>query len=156
MAKEKKCIFCGKSYIYCPSCKEYSKYPEWMASFDSERCHDLYEAIGGYNIGVKTKDDVKAVLDKHGIVDYSEFSEKLQNKLESMFSTTTVFSESAEESVSVEESQPIIEETVFSENITVEEPDQVEEVKPVEEKYNSQRNRRLRRKNYEKTANTEE
>ena len=81
MAKERNCIFCGKSYVYCPNCGNYKSYPEWMFNFDTERCHDLYEVIGGYNMGVNTIEDVKAVLDKYEITDYSEFSKGLQSKL---------------------------------------------------------------------------
>lgn len=159
MAKERECIFCGKSYLYCPNCKEYNKYPTWMASFDSEKCHDLYKVIGGYNIGVKTKEDVKAVLDKHNIIDYSEFSEKLQNKLTAMFKVTTISSpveetspiedESITEEIVIPETV-VVEKTKLFENTVSEEPDQIDE------KYNRQRSRRLRRKNYEKSANTEE
>lgn len=156
MAKERKCIFCGKPYLHCPNCKEYNKYPTWMASFDSEKCHDLYKVIGGYNIGVTTKDDVKAVLDKHGIVDYSEFSEKLQNKLANMFSVTTTYS--PVEEIQVIEEEKVVEETVVPENVTEEETKVLENIITEEPERidNRQRSRRLRRKNYERSANTEE
>ena len=85
MAKERKCIFCGQSYLYCPTCSEYQSYPKWMFNFDSEKCYDLYQVIGGYNMGIKTRDDVKAVLEKHNITDYSQFSSGLQKILNDLF-----------------------------------------------------------------------
>lgn len=80
MAKERACIFCGKVYEYCPHCNNNSE-PTWKFNFDSEKCHDLYDAVAGYNMGVKTIDDVKATLDKYEVTDYSIFSERIQNKL---------------------------------------------------------------------------
>ena len=88
MSKERNCIFCGKSYQYCPNCGEYNSLPKWMYNFDSEKCHDLYEVIGGYNIGKKTKEDIQQVLIKHNITDYSQFSQKLQNKLNMQYFNT--------------------------------------------------------------------
>lgn len=81
MSKERKCLFCGKGYLYCPNCKDYSSYPTWMFNFDTEKCRDLYKVIGGYNIGVRTIEDIKATLDKHSITDYSIFTKNLQEKL---------------------------------------------------------------------------
>lgn len=84
MAKERKCIFCGKTYEYCGHCKEYSNEPEWKFNFDSEKCHDLYEAVAAYKIGVGTIENVKATLDKHNVVDYSIFSKGLQDELKKL------------------------------------------------------------------------
>ena len=81
MSKQKTCIFCGKEYQYCPNCKDYSSYPTWMFNFDTEKCRDLYNVMGGYNIGIRTIEDVKATLDKHGVTDYSIFPKALQEKL---------------------------------------------------------------------------
>lgn len=124
MAKERQCIFCGRSYQYCPTCAEDSRYPKWMFNFDTEKCHDLYEAVGGYNIGVKTKEDIKAILDKYNITDYSEFSDGLKKKLESLFPTK-------------------------KQKETVEDINEQSE-----EKYISPRNRRYRKNNTEDEANT--
>ena len=52
-----------------------------MAEFDTEKCHDLYMVIGGYNIGVNTIEEVKSTLDKYEVTDYSIFSKKLRDKL---------------------------------------------------------------------------
>lgn len=81
MAKERSCIFCGQKYEYCPHCSDSSKYPTWKFNFDTEKCHDLYEVVAGYNMGVNTINDVKKTLDKYGVTSYSMFSKKLQDKL---------------------------------------------------------------------------
>ena len=81
MSKERKCLFCGSTYQYCPNCSEYTKYPKWMSEFDTEKCHDLYGVMAKYGIGEKTIEDVKATLDKYNVTDYTIFSKKLQDKL---------------------------------------------------------------------------
>ena len=127
MAKERQCIFCGRSYQYCPTCAEDSRYPKWMFNFDTEKCHDLYEAVGGYNIGVKTKEDIKAVLDKYNITDYSEFADGLRKKLENLFP--------------VKKQKETVADT---------------ETEQAEEKYIPRRNRRYNKNNTEDVANTDE
>jgi L-rhamnose mutarotase len=84
MAKERKCLFCQNSYVYCGHCREYQKYPEWMALFDTEKCYDLYNAVGGYYAGINTIEDVKKALDKHNVTDYSIFSKGLQDKIKAL------------------------------------------------------------------------
>lgn len=81
MAKLRHCIFCGGEYEYCNHCKDSTKYPEWKFNFDTEKCHDLYEVIAGYNMEVNTIEDVKSILDKYEVTDYTIFSKKLQDKL---------------------------------------------------------------------------
>lgn len=84
MGKTRQCIFCGQTYEYCNHCKDSNKYPEWRFNFDSEKCHDLYDVVAGYGMGVKTIKDVKDVLDKYDVSDYSIFSKGLQTKLEEL------------------------------------------------------------------------
>lgn len=81
MSKERTCLFCQKSYQYCPNCKDYSSEPAWKFNFDTEKCHELYKVIAGYNIGVRPIEDVKATLNKYGVTDYSIFSKALREKL---------------------------------------------------------------------------
>lgn len=99
MAKERKCIFCGSTYEYCNHCKNNDKYPAWMFNFDTEKCHDLYEVVAGYNMGIKTIEDVKSVLDKYEVSDYTIFSKKLQDKL------NEVVPQKKEEKIEPEKSQ---------------------------------------------------
>lgn len=84
MAKTKKCLFCGKEYNYCPNCQDYSKYPAWMNIYCSEKCHEVHTAIGGYNIGTRTIENVKEILDKYEATDCSKISKDLKEKLEAL------------------------------------------------------------------------
>lgn len=81
MAKARKCIFCGKSYEYCNHCLNSSKYPSWMFNFDTKKCHDLYDVMAGYGMGIKTVEDVKKVIKEYEVTDYSIFPKELQDKL---------------------------------------------------------------------------
>ena len=81
MSKERTCIFCGQKYQYCPNCKDYSSEPAWKFNFDTEKCHDLYNVIAGYNIGNRSIEDVKTTLNKYNVTDYSIFPKAFQEKL---------------------------------------------------------------------------
>lgn len=100
MSKERTCIFCGKTYQYCPNCRDFSSYPTWMANFDTEKCHDLYNVIAGYNIGVRKIEDVKSALDKYGVKDYSIFPKSFQEKLtDSVFEKKEEITEEIKEDI---------------------------------------------------------
>lgn len=123
MSKERKCLFCGKEYLYCPNCKDYSLYPTWMFNFDTEKCRDLYKTIGGYNIGVRTIEDVKATLDKHGVTDYSIFPKALQEKLSG---DTSVKTEDIKEEPKVEIKDELKDEIKDESKVEVENKTKVE------------------------------
>lgn len=97
MAKIRHCIFCGAEYEYCPHCSDSSKNPSWKFNFDTERCHDIYDVMAGYSMGIKTIEDIKTILDKYEVTDYSIFSSNLQAKLNELIP------QKEEESKNVEE-----------------------------------------------------
>lgn len=109
MSKERKCLTCLTSYRYCSNCGEYSKYPRWMNEFDKESCKELFNAISGYNIGIMKKDDVKQVVDRYEIKDFSVYKESIANKLNELFPKENIKSESVIESV---EEVPIVDTVV--------------------------------------------
>ena len=116
MSKIRECICCSKSYRYCPSCGEYVNYPIWMAEFDSDVCHEIFNVVSGYNMGVMTKSDVKKVIDKFKIKDFSIFKDSIANKLNELFSKEEIKTESntiTTEETSIEEN--VIEEVVKDE-----------------------------------------
>lgn len=122
MAKTRKCIFCGREYEYCPNCNDYSRYPKWMFNFDDEKCHELYNIIGAYNIGLKTKEDIKTVLDKYNITDYSVFNKSVTDRLNSIFPVDTPVVSVVEENLITDEIQEEkqMEESEPEENVAVE------------------------------------
>lgn len=133
MSKVRECICCSKSYRYCGNCGEFAQYPSWMAEFDSEVCHEVFNVISGYNMGVMTKDDIKKVIDKFNIRDFSVFKDSISSKLNKLFPIEPV-EEKSEIVIEVEE----IAETSDEENI--------EEVKP-EKSYSYKKNSKKKNRN---------
>lgn len=97
MANERICIVCGTQYEYCPKCAKYAHLPKWMWMVDTETCKDLNDVIVGYSIGNKTIDDVKQIVAKHNITDYSKYSKGVQNVLNKISLNSEVIDESVEE-----------------------------------------------------------
>lgn len=79
------CKACGAKYQYCQSCAKYSHLPTWMWKCDTEKCNDVFDAVAGYKMNIKTVDDIKAALDKHSITDYSMFVNSIANLLNELF-----------------------------------------------------------------------
>ena len=90
MSKTRTCIACQNSYQYCPHCGDYARYPKWMNEFDTEACKELFNVISGYNMGLFKKDDVKKVVDKYEIKDFSVYKESIANKLNELFSEPVI------------------------------------------------------------------
>jgi len=69
MAKRhaKICTVCGKHYQYCNSCAQYAHLPLWMSAFCSEKCMNIFDVSGRYNIGEYSKEEAKEILDKLGV-----------------------------------------------------------------------------------------
>lgn len=108
MSKTRTCIACQNSYQYCPHCGDYARYPKWMNEFDTEACKELFNVISGYNMGIFEKNDVKKVVDKYEIKDFSVYKESIANKLNELFSepVVEVANEISEEKTVVEETVP--------------------------------------------------
>ena len=58
----RKCILCGKSYQYCPSCPKDAKKETWYALFDSENCKNISKALTDYNLNKISKDEACSAL----------------------------------------------------------------------------------------------
>lgn len=67
------CCTCKTVYEYCPSCRVDSHKPTWMFAFCSELCKELYEIIS--NNG--TLDEIETLLNKHGVENYSIFTDDI-------------------------------------------------------------------------------
>ena len=85
MSKIRKCICCNNSYEYCGNCGDGRSKPSWMAMYDTEKCKDVFNVVSGYNMGLKQKYEVKAVLDKYSIVDFSKFKDSIKTVLTNLF-----------------------------------------------------------------------
>lgn len=86
MANDKRiCKTCGAEYRYCPTCAKYVNMPSWMWKCDTEECNELFDAISAYKMGIKDKNNIKNVLDKYGVKDYSKYTSSIQEVLNNLF-----------------------------------------------------------------------
>lgn len=62
MAHERKCVVCGKTYQYCPRCKQYEALPKWKLNFDCEECKKVYDAVDKFVFKHITAEEAKKIL----------------------------------------------------------------------------------------------
>ena len=70
----RKCIICGRSYGFCPSCGADAGKPSWYFIFDGENCHDIYETCVAYrdkDIDLATAYDRISKLDTSNLKDFA-------------------------------------------------------------------------------------
>ena len=85
MATRRICTTCGAEYEYCPYCDEYAHLPKWHFMWDKEECKDLFDAIVSYNVDKTPIQNVKDVLDKYDITDFSKYNTEIRKFLEEHF-----------------------------------------------------------------------
>ena len=71
----RKCIICGHSYHFCPTCGEDAGKPTWYFIFDGLNCHDIYEVCTQYRdkkIDAKKAYELISKLDLSNIEDFVE------------------------------------------------------------------------------------
>lgn len=71
----RKCLICGASYHFCPSCGEDSGKSTWYAIFHNQNCHDIYDVCVGYRDKEFTANeayDKLAKLDLSGLEEFNE------------------------------------------------------------------------------------
>lgn len=81
MAYERKCILCGKTYKYCPHCRDYDSLPKWMTMFDRSECKEIFDAVSEFNFGNISALEAKNVLDKYPNEDYSLYTQITQKSI---------------------------------------------------------------------------
>lgn len=60
----RKCILCGKTYEYCPSCPRDAKKETWYTIYDSENCKNISKTLTEYNLHQITKEEAREALSK--------------------------------------------------------------------------------------------
>lgn len=129
MAKKKTCKCCLKEYEFCPNCSNRNNYPAWKNEFDEESCSEIFNIISAYNMGIVKPEDVKAVIDKYNITDFSKYKKSIRDKL--IEATEALSKEEPKEETKVEDikiEEPKVEEIKMEESKT--EESQVDDVKP--------------------------
>lgn len=61
-AKDRTCFCCGKTYQYCPQCKEYDPTETWKFLVHSQKCLDVYNVWQAYRGKEMTKEEAANVL----------------------------------------------------------------------------------------------
>lgn len=85
----RECVVCGRKYSYCRSCRDDANKPEWMASFCSSTCRDVYEAAAGFYAKQKTADEAKAILDKCDLSNKANFTPATQRLIKEIYESAT-------------------------------------------------------------------
>lgn len=83
--RQRKCYLCGESYKYCNTCSQDKTKPSWMNEFHSESCKDIFDICTRYNMGLLTKDQARAKLEKCDISNKESFKSYVQQDLENIF-----------------------------------------------------------------------
>lgn len=84
MAKKRICACCGKEYEYCPTCGKDRAKP-WLAVTDTLECKEVLNIISAYNMGLVKKYDVKKVLNKYNVTDFSKYKKSISDRLNELF-----------------------------------------------------------------------
>lgn len=81
MRYPRKCLCCGTTYEYCPSCYDYRNLPLWMNSFHGENCKDIFEICTNYNFGLITKEQAKELLSACDLSNTKNFNKCVKRDL---------------------------------------------------------------------------
>lgn len=109
--RDRKCLSCGTSYKYCPTCSTDKNKPIWMTEFCNEVCKELFATATKYNMEMLTKSEAKEIIEGLELKEKSEYADFIQKDLENILGEEPAV---IEEPVIVEEVAPILEEKPFS------------------------------------------
>ena len=101
MITKRTCIVCGKTYKYCKGCN--SETPAWASIFDSQNCHDIFEALAS-KVSDGEKKQMLSGLDLSGI---EGFNEDVKNQIKALDGAAVPSFESKEEAVIPENGEAV-------------------------------------------------
>ena len=78
----RKCIICGNSYHFCPTCGEDTGKPTWYFIFDGQNCHDIYEVCTQYRDGEIDANVAYEKISKLDISNIKNFAEATRIQIE--------------------------------------------------------------------------
>ena len=78
----RKCIICGNSYHFCPTCGEDTGKPTWYFIFDGQNCHDIYEVCTQYRDGEIDANVAYEKISKLDISNIKNFAEVTRIQIE--------------------------------------------------------------------------
>ena len=89
MAKRgtRKCIICGKEYVYCPNCGNGDKDETWRYLYDAERCMNIFNVLSDYLHERINKEDAKTQLKELKVSKDSVFNDEIQKQINEIMKT---------------------------------------------------------------------
>lgn len=149
------CLCCGNKFSFCPNCGK--RNTGYNVNFDSKECAELFNAVSGYNMKVSTKEKIKDVLDKYGVLDYSKYKESISSLLFNLFPINgiTKKEETKEEKLNTEEITEAVVETAEDKQVTTEEKEPEVQTKSHKRRFSS-KNRSYQKKEVELSDETGE
>lgn len=71
------CVFCGKTYSFCPSCPKDANKPKYLFCFCTEKCKIGFQTLSDYGHKLISKEDAKAILTPY-VFDFGDYSKSSQ------------------------------------------------------------------------------
>ena len=107
----KKCIVCGKVYTFCTGCREFDKYPRWMAIFHNENCKELYDIANDYLAKSVPVEELKERLENCDLSYRENLHHIIKNVVDEVVPVKTVSRGKRREASIVEEAMVVTSET---------------------------------------------
>ena len=87
MSHERICTVCGKTYRYCPKCKEFDNMEKWHVQYCSEQCKNTFSIINKYVFKHIDKNEAKKLLEKNNIKKTSTVVPNIKKYTDEIFAT---------------------------------------------------------------------
>lgn len=83
----RKCLICGKEYVYCPQCHKGDPKETWKYNYDDQKCRKIFEVISSYSFGHINKNTAKGRLTSLDIKDM-HFTDMIQPQIDDIMGTS--------------------------------------------------------------------
>lgn len=94
--REKICKCCGKHYLYCYHCDADRNKPKWMTICHDENCLKIFYIVSDYNVGEKTKEECKKMLQSCDLSEKDNFLPNVKAKINEILDIENVVEEFVE------------------------------------------------------------
>ena len=84
---ERKCLICGKDYVYCPQCHKGNPDETWKYNYDDKKCLNIFDVLSAYAFGHIDQKTAKSRLNALNIKGM-KFTEYIQPQIDGIMSTS--------------------------------------------------------------------
>lgn len=84
----RKCLICGKEYVYCPQCHKGDPKETWKYNYDDQKCRKIFDVISAYAFGHIDKGTAKGRLTSMKI-DGMHFTDAVQPQIDDIIGAST-------------------------------------------------------------------